>query len=72
LESGTFTVLEVRAGKSEGTVRAYCQGEDGAKVPIYAKNGAAQALSKAVGKKVVVKFRRLDKGLFALEARPAG
>ena len=69
LETGTFTVLEVRAGKSEGTVRAYCEGPDG-KTAVYAKNGAAKVLSGAVGRKVEVKFRRLDKGLFAVEARP--
>ncbi len=69
LETGTFTVLEVRAGKSEGTVRAYCEGPDG-KTAVYAKNGAAKVLSGAVGRKVEVRFRRLDKGLFAVEARP--
>jgi chromosome segregation ATPase len=69
LETGTFTVLEVRAGKSEGTVRAYCEGDTG-KVAVYAKNGAAKVLSGAAGRKVEVRFRRLDKGLFAVEARP--
>jgi len=69
LETGTFTVLEVRAGKSEGTVRAYCEGPDG-KTAVYAKNGAAKVLSGAAGRKVEVRFRRLDKGLFAVEARP--
>jgi hypothetical protein len=69
LETGTFTVLEVRAGKSEGTVRAYCEGPDG-KTAVYAKNGAAKVLSGAAGRKVEVRFHRLDKGLFAVEARP--
>jgi hypothetical protein len=69
LETATFKVLEVRSGKSEGTVRAYCEGPEG-KVAVYAKNGAARALSGAVGRQVQIRYRRLDKGLFAVEARP--
>ncbi|RPF42016.1 hypothetical protein EDD75_2237 [Thermodesulfitimonas autotrophica] len=68
VETGTFTVTEARL-TSKGVLRAYCEGPDG-KVAVYAKNGVAKVLSGAVGGKVSVKFKRLDKGLFALEARP--
>jgi len=45
-ETGTFTVLETRASKSPGTVRAYCQAVNSdQKVAIYAKNGSGQALA---------------------------
>ncbi|NPV72295.1 MAG: hypothetical protein HPY89_00575 [Pelotomaculum sp.] len=71
-ETGTFTVLEVRLGKSLGTVRAYCQAEDGNKYAIYAKNGNGQALAGAVGKTVNVKYRRVDKGLWAVNVQIAG
>lgn len=64
LAEGTFKVLEARAGKSPDTVRAWCEGPDG-KAVVYAKNGVGRALMAAVGKRVTIRFRRLDKGLFA-------
>lgn len=70
-ETGTFTVLETRAGKSPGTVRAYCQAADGNKVAVYAKNGNGQVLAGAVGKTVNVKYRQGDKGLIALNVQVA-
>lgn len=70
-ESGTFHVLEVRESKP-GVVRAYCQAEDGGKHAIFAKNGNAQALAGAVGKKVLVKYRQGDKGLIALNVNLVG
>ncbi|HHW43550.1 MAG TPA: hypothetical protein GXX25_07030 [Desulfotomaculum sp.] len=72
LETGTFTVLEVRSGKSPGVVRAYCQAIDGTKHAVYAKNGAGQALAGAVGKTVEIKYRQGDRGLIALDVRLAG
>ncbi|MBC7106685.1 MAG: hypothetical protein H5T97_12190, partial [Firmicutes bacterium] len=69
LETGTVKVLEVRPGQGQGTVRAWCEGPEG-KVAVYAKNGAARTLSGAVGRQVQIRYRRLDKGLFAVEARP--
>jgi len=71
-ETGTFTVLEARPGKSPGTVRAYCQAADGSKYAVYAKNGSGQALAGAVGRRVTVKYRQGDKGLIALDVRLAG
>ncbi|MGB9792586.1 MAG: hypothetical protein ACPLTR_08435 [Thermacetogeniaceae bacterium] len=70
LEIGTFKVLEARPGKNEGTVRAYVQGALG-KAVLYAKNGAGKLLIASVGKTVEAKYRRLDKGLFAVQVRPA-
>lgn len=64
LAEGTFRVLEVRPGKSEGTVRAWVEGSEG-KVALFAKNSVAKALAGAIGKEVRVKYRKLDKGLFA-------
>ncbi|NHM25948.1 hypothetical protein G7K71_02765 [Desulfofundulus sp. TPOSR] len=67
-ETGTFTVLEVRSGKSPGVVRAYCQAIDGTKHAVYAKNGAGQALT--VGKMVKIRYRQGEKGLIALSVSP--
>lgn len=69
-EAAVFTVLEARPGSSPGTVRAWCEGPDGRKVAVYGKNGAGEALAQAVGRRVEVKYRRGDKGLIAVEARP--
>lgn len=68
-DTGTFMVLEVRPGKSQGTVRAFCQTDDGNKYAVYAKNGNGQVLAGAVGKQVEVKYRMGDKGLIALSVR---
>lgn len=69
LETGVFRVLEARPGKSEGTIRAYVEGPDG-KVALYAKNGAGKTLAAAVGRTVEAKYRRLDRGLYAVQVRP--
>lgn len=69
LETGVFKVLEARPGKNEGTIRAYVEGTEG-KVALYAKNGAGKALAAAVGRTVEAKYRRLDKGLYAVQVRP--
>lgn len=65
LAEGTFRVLEARPGKSPDTVRAWCEGPDGKKVAVFGKNGTARALMGAVGKRVTIRYRQLDKGLFA-------
>lgn len=73
VETGTVavvTILEVRSTKP-GTVRAYCQTEDGTKVPVFAKNGNAQTLSGAQGRKVVIKYQPVDRGWFAYEVHLA-
>jgi hypothetical protein len=64
LAEGVFRILEVRPGKSEGTVRAWAEGQEG-KVALFAKNSVAKALAGAVGRQVRVRYRKLDKGLFA-------
>jgi hypothetical protein len=71
-ETGTFKVLELRQGKNQGVVRAWCEGADGRKVAVFAKNGAGQALAGAVGKTVEIKYRQGDRGLIALNVRLAG
>ncbi len=48
--TGTFKVLECRESKT-GVVRAYCQAENGEKHPVFAKNGNAQTLAGAVGRR---------------------
>jgi hypothetical protein len=59
-------VLEARPSKTTpGTIRAYCQAEDGNKVAVYAKNGNGQALLSAVGKKVHIEYQKVDRGWFA-------
>lgn len=65
MESKVFTVLEVRNGKSEGTIRAYCEARDGSKHAVFAKNGNGKKLVDSVGKSVSVKYRQGDKGLIA-------
>jgi len=69
--TGTFTVLEARPGKSPGTIRAYCQAEDGAKHAVYAKSAAGQTLAGAVGRQVEVKYRQGDHGLIAVSVNVA-
>jgi len=69
LETGVFKVLEARPGKNEGTIRAYVEGPEG-KVALYAKNGAGKVLAAAIGGTVEAKYRRLDKGLYAVQVRP--
>jgi hypothetical protein len=64
LKTGTFTVLEVSYGKSKGTVRAWCQGEDGC-VAVYGKYGLGQKLAASVGRKVEIKYTHGKKGLLA-------
>lgn len=69
LETGIFTVLEVKTTGS-GTTRAWCKNEDtNEKVAIYAKNAAGKALERSVGGKIEAKYRRLDKGLFAVTVK---
>lgn len=60
------TVLEARPGKSEGTIRAYCQTEGGEKVAVYAKNGTGKKLAGAIGEAVAVKYKEMDHGWFAV------
>ncbi|MDI6907911.1 MAG: hypothetical protein QMC81_10580 [Thermoanaerobacterales bacterium] len=71
LETLRATVLEVRAGKSAGTIRAFCELDDGGKIAVYGKNGVGQTLAGAVGREVEVKGRHGDKGFIALDARVA-
>ena len=66
-ETGEFTVLEARLGKSPGTVRAYCEASDGNKYAIFAKNGNGKKLSTAIGKTIRAKYIQGDKGLIAFE-----
>jgi hypothetical protein len=71
LETGIFTILEVRDGRSPGTVRAWCEGPEG-KVAVFAKNGTGQALRDALGRQIEARYRRGDKGLIAFSVRLAG
>ncbi|MEW6727552.1 MAG: hypothetical protein AB1327_11455 [Bacillota bacterium] len=71
VETLRATVLEVRAGKSAGTIRAFCELADGGKIAIFGKNGVGQTLAGAVGREVEVKGRHGDKGFIAHEARVA-
>ncbi|MGO0122227.1 hypothetical protein [Desulfothermobacter acidiphilus] len=66
LEEGVFEVLETRRS-DKGVLRAWTEDEKGRKVAVFAKGGAAEALERAAGKKVKIRFRRLDKGLFAVK-----
>lgn len=69
LEEATFRVLEARANE-RGVVRAVVCVPGGEKAAVFAKNSAAKALLGAVGKEVAVRYRRLDRGLFAVQVRP--
>ncbi|ABO49387.1 hypothetical protein Dred_0849 [Desulforamulus reducens MI-1] len=66
MESGVFNILEIR-DSSPGTIRAWCDGEDGSKSAIFVKNGMRQKVIQAqeLGKKIFVKYRQGDKGLIA-------
>ncbi|AEG58982.1 hypothetical protein Desru_0697 [Desulforamulus ruminis DSM 2154] len=65
MESKVFKVLETRPGKSEGTVRAYCEARDGSKHAVFAKNGNGKKLLESIDKLVFVKYRPGNKGLIA-------
>ena len=59
--------MEVRKGKSTGTVRAWCEEAGGKKAVVYAKHEAAKLLTSSVGKQVEVVFKKLNKGYFAVK-----
>lgn len=65
LHGGRDTFWPV-SGYRQGLV----EGSDGRRMVVYGKNGAGQALADAVGRRVEVRYRRGDKGLMAVEARP--
>ncbi|HHY93826.1 MAG TPA: hypothetical protein GX513_02260 [Firmicutes bacterium] len=67
LRQATVKVLEARPGKSEGTVRAWCEAEDGDKVAVFGKNGTAKKLAASIGEKVRVEYREGDYGWFAVK-----
>lgn len=61
------TVLEARPTKN-GTVRAWCLTEDGDKTAVYAKGETGDRLLKAIRGKVVIGYKVLDAGWFAVKA----
>jgi hypothetical protein len=67
LKKAEVKVLEVRPGKSEGTIRAWCEAGNGEKVAVYAKNGTAKKLAGAVGSLVNVSYKELDAGWYAVK-----
>ena len=68
----TVRVLEARPGKSEGTIRAWCEEvETGEKQAIFAKGQVAERLARAIGKKVRVEYREVDHGWFAVAVKAA-
>lgn len=67
LKKAEIKVLEVRPGKSEGTIRAWCQTNEGEKVAVYAKNSVAKKLAGAVGGLVSVSYKELDAGWYAVK-----
>jgi len=69
VKSGVFIVLEARPSKTPGTIRGYCQSQDGSNVAIYAKNGYGQILAQSVGSSVQVSFRHGIKGLIATSVK---
>ncbi|MEW6573494.1 MAG: hypothetical protein AB1374_07665 [Bacillota bacterium] len=66
LKEAKVKVLEAKPGKSEGTIRAYCEMEGGEKVAVYGKNGTGKKLAGAIGELVAVKFKEMDHGWFAV------
>jgi hypothetical protein len=64
-------VLETRAAKSEGVIRAWCRLEDGSTTAIFGKNGIGEALASTVGRTARVKVRRGNAGYIALRVDPA-
>lgn len=71
-ETGVFTVLEARVSNPEkGTIRAFCEADDGSKYAVFGKNGVGTTLAGAVGRRVKIRFRQADKGLYAVAAEVA-
>lgn len=71
-ETGVFTVLEARVSNPEkGTIRAFCEADDGSKYAVFGKNGVGTTLAGAVGRRVKIRYRQADKGLYAVAAEVA-
>lgn len=66
LEEGVFRVLEVRLSAERDTARAVACVTGGEKLVFHAVGAAAKALAGALGRDVVVKYRRHEKGLLAV------
>ncbi|MTI80003.1 MAG: hypothetical protein FH758_03810 [Firmicutes bacterium] len=62
LEKADIKVLEARETK-KGSVRAWCQFEDGHKEGVFAKNGAGKTLLQSTGKEVSIKYRRMEENV---------
>jgi len=69
-EEVTVIVLETRAAKSEGVVRAWCRLADGSYTAVFGKNGIGQTLAAAAGKAVKVRGKQGNAGLIALRVDP--
>jgi len=68
LKQAVVRVLEARPGKSEGTLRVSAEDvETGEMQVIYAKNSVAEKLAKAIGRRVKVEYREMDRGWFAVK-----
>ncbi|NSW84515.1 MAG: hypothetical protein HPY90_14990 [Syntrophothermus sp.] len=67
LKEAKVRVLEARPGKSEGTIRAWCETGDGEKVAVFGKNGAGKKLAGSVGEVINVRYKEGDYGWFAVK-----
>ncbi|KJS03663.1 MAG: hypothetical protein VR68_00695 [Peptococcaceae bacterium BRH_c4a] len=68
LEINTFTVLEVKGIPEEGT-RAWCKMPDGQKIAVYSEGETAAVFLNAKGLEVKARVRRIERGLFAEDAK---
>lgn len=66
LKEAPVRILECRASRSPGTVRCWCAAGD-RKVAVYGKNGVAEALARAVGQTVTIRYREGDRGWIAVQ-----
>lgn len=68
-----FTIKETSPGKNEGTVWAKAITDKGAEYKVCAKNGNAQTLLGATGKRMKIKYRLMGENkIFAVSAEIAG
>lgn len=66
----SFKVLEVKQGR-EGVTRAWCQMTDGNKIAVFSKGETAEVFLNAKGQDVTARYRPVEKGLFAVNAKVA-
>jgi len=71
LQEAEVVVLAARMNDN-GVVRAWCEAADGSRVAVFARDAAGSVLLNSRGRRVRARCRRVDRGLYAVEASLVG